>query len=149
MKRALLLLPFALIGCRNESERIPLFGKWDIEFLPQKTAESRYTLSGYLMLYRNRDEFVLNVEGEQQGIEAKGTWRLERGRVMLTTKDVAIDDNGGEELRDPNKVYIANEAVRATFTRPMALRVSEDRKQLDGLLTSFGEVLGSFRAKRP
>ena len=149
MKKALFLLPFALIGCNNNSERMPLFGKWDIEFIPTKAESKRFTLSGYLMLYRNKDSFLLSIEGEQQGIEATGNWKLEKGRVTLSATDIKIDDHGGESVRDPNLVYINNDAVRNTLSKPIILRVSEDKKSLKGLLISFSDLQGDFRGKRP
>lgn len=101
----------------------------------------RSRLEGYLQVYLDGRKFKLHLEGEQQGIDVDGTWTAERDTLTLNPKNVAIDDQGGEEKRDPNKMYIANDAVNETYRRPLVLK--QKGKRYDGLIVTLGPLLGS------
>lgn len=131
-------------GKSNENLR-PFLGKWRGEFAVQQAggktgAEAkRYNLRGYLQVYATKRRFQMRLEGEQQGVDITGTWEAKDNSLTLTPKDVQIDDRGGEELRDPNKVYIPAEEIRAAYSRPVPLRMDAQKRNLQGPLSSIGQ----------
>jgi len=138
-------------GNSNKDVR-PFLGKWAGKYAVQElsgktkgqtaTEIGRNELKGYLQVYGTKRSFLLHLEGEQQGIDVKGTWSVKGDRLTLDAGDIVIDDRGGEQQRDPNRPYIPAEAVRATYGKAMTLQMSKDKKRLLGLTSGLGELIG-------
>lgn len=157
------LIPFFLIlavlltvtyRARSANQDLrPFLGKWSGQFTPDSfrsgpdTEEDRRRsrLEGYIQVYATGRKFKMHLEGEQQAIDVTGTWTSKEKRLNLTPLDVQIDDQGGEEKRDPNKKYIPAEAVRAAYSKPLTFQLAEDGKSLKGLPISLGEMIGSHQ----
>ena len=128
---------------------MPFLGKWSGGFTVEKVGPgavgdaARNSLKGFLQIYKTGSRFELHLEGEQFGLVAGGSWAQKDGRVTLSPKDVKIDDGGGEEVRNPNRAWIAPPELRTAYSRPMALRLSKDGKRLTGLLIEVGPLTGT------
>ena len=148
---ATLLFVMTLRATESNKDQIRYTGRWKGGFTVdavQKgpdTPEARHgqRLEGYLQVYLSGHRYKLHLEGQQQGIDIDGTWTAQGNRLTLTPKAVAIDDQGGEDKRDPNKPYIPNEAVLDAYNRPLVLAQSPDKKSFQGLKVTIGNLLGS------
>ncbi|RYG48145.1 hypothetical protein EON79_05345 [bacterium] len=155
MRRAAPLLILALIGCtRANKELLPYLGKWngafEVEAMPGAKANDlkRETLRGYLVLYATSRRFVMRLEGEQQAADLDGTWTLKGKQAELKATKVLIDDQGGEELRDPNKKWIPATDLKPKLESPIILNLSADTQRLTGPGISIGTRQGAFRFRR-
>lgn len=155
MRRLAPFLILALAGCGGgHKELLPYLGKWNGAFEVERFAGatpkdlSRETLRGYLMLYATNRRFLLHFDGEQQAVDLDGTWALNGKQVELRATKVEIDDQGGEEFRDPNKKWIPSDQLQAAVGRPIILNPSTDGKRLAGPATSIGDRTGAYRFHR-
>jgi hypothetical protein len=150
------LLTLTMRAKNSNQDLRPFLGKWSGEFKPEsfRTGQGseedlrRSRLEGYIQVYATNRKFKMHLEGEQQAIDVTGTWTFEEKKLNLTPLDVQIDDQGGEEMRDPNKKYIPADAVRATYSKPLSFRLGGDGKTLQGLPISLGEMIGSHRLEK-
>lgn len=146
-----LLLVMTLRNVNSNKDLIRYTGRWKGGFTVESvtngtdTADSRHAhrLEGFLQVYLTNHKYKLHLEGQQEGIDVDGTWTANGDRLTLNPKAVAIDDQGGEEKRDPNKPYIPNEDVLATYNKPIVLVQSADKKGFQGLKVTLGNLLGS------
>lgn len=124
----------------------PYLGKWNGKFVVESAGEdkdlARNELKGFLQLYRTGNRFTLHLSGEQQSIDAKGSWKVEGKRITLHTKDLTIDDFGGEAKRDLRKKYIPADDVRKAYGGNLVLDAADDAKHLRGLTTNVGPLIG-------
>ncbi len=142
---------FAVYRAKGSNQHLmPYFGRWKGGFEPESVLSGeteagdlrRFRLEGYIQLYGTRMKCLVHLAGEQQEIDLTGTWKLENSSAVLTFSDIKINDFGGEQQRDPNRKYIPNEAVQAAYRKPMILKLSADKKTLEGLTISLGELVG-------
>jgi hypothetical protein len=134
---------------------MPYFGKWDGGFVVEEIDgggatrdHERESLNGYLMLYATGSKFALHLEGEQQTIDVSGTWKIVGKQIQTQTTKLEIDDQGGEDFRDPNKKYIPSDAVRAALGRSIGFQLSPDQKRLASSTERIGNLVGTYRFKR-
>lgn len=147
----LLFLPvliLGVVGCAK-SPMAPSLGKWDGKFEVQSVKgntdvvlRERSSLHGYLMLYLTEHRFIIHLEAEQEIADITGSWKGNTGRVVLTPRQVNIDDNGGEEKRDPNKTWIAPDEIRKAYSAPLSLHFGPTGKTLQGPPMQIGTLLG-------
>ena len=149
MKR---LVPLTLIlflaGCGSK-DAIPYLGRWHGDFIvdsvtPPVSAKDmkREELHGSLQIYATNLSFKMHFEGEQESLDAEGTWSHVGTTVTLKFKSVKIDDEGGAERRDPNLKFIAPSAIHAAYQRNLVLHLSKDKKTLAGLEVTLGSLTG-------
>ncbi|RYG35796.1 hypothetical protein EON81_11650 [bacterium] len=155
MRRAAPLLLLALVGCtRANKELLPYLGKWngafEVESLSGATDKDlkRETLRGYLVLYATNRRFVMHLEGEQQGMDLDGAWTIDGKQAKLKAVTFKIDDQGGEELRDPNRKWIPAADLKPTMEGQIVLNISADAQRLASPTTSIGARQGAFRFRR-
>lgn len=128
---------------------MPFLGKWSggltVDRVGPKAIGSpkENGLKGFLQLYRTGDRFELHLDGAQFSLVSGGTWSHKNGQVILTPKEVKIDDGGGWEARDPNRPWVDPAELREGYSRPMALNLSTDGQRLTGLLVSVGPLTGT------
>ncbi|MFZ4506256.1 MAG: hypothetical protein ACOYON_00995 [Fimbriimonas sp.] len=151
---ALLVALLAGASCGGK-ERLPFLGKWALRFEVTGAGEgakpadlTRNELVGYLQIYATKNGFILFLEGEQQSIEVRGDWKIERKRLVLAPKDVLIDDRGGVDVRDPNKKYLEPDGIREAYSRGLVLVPSQDGTKLEGLTMAIGPLRGRHLAAR-
>lgn len=142
-------LGLTLRATGSNKDLLPYVGKWTGKFVVEEmtgggTAQERVrnNLHGYLQLYRTKESYLLHMEGEQEIIDVKGTWQRKGSQIELKATEVKINDFGGEEKRDPNKMFIDPEKVREAYSRPMVLKLSEDKRSLSGPQTSIANLIG-------
>lgn len=151
-----LLITLTLRATGSNRDLLRYTGKWEGGFTIDSiqrgpdTEEERHRnrIVGFVQIYLTNRKYTLHLEGTQQAIDIDGTWVAKGDRVTLTPKTVKIDDKGGPELRDPNKPYIANEAVQTTYNRPMTLVQSADKRRYDGLAITLGDFLGKHHFEK-
>ncbi len=152
MKKLLLLIPFALLlcGCNRNAALMPFLGKWSGHFEVTDLTNGgtaadikRETLSGYVQVYATQRSYKMELQGEQETISITGFWTIKGNRITLNPKTVSIDDQGGAELRDPNKKFIPAADVHAAYGRPLVLAETTNNKALDGLKMSVGNLIGT------
>ena len=157
MKKLCLLIPCILIlcGCNRNAALMPFLGKWSGHFEVSDittggTASDckRESLNGYVQVYATERTYKMEMQGEQEVININGTWTIRGNRITLNPKSVAIDDQGGSDLRDPNKKFIPATDVTAGYGRPIVLQETPDKKQLNGLKMSIGNLIGTHRFKK-
>ena len=137
-------------------ELLPYLGKWSGGFMVEQidgkanpALAKRASLTGYLQLYGSNDRFELRLNGEQQEVVVTGTWQLvSETQIELKPEKYQIDDFGGAENRDPNLVYVPNDAVRAAYGKALALSLSSDKQTLIAPLSSIGPLTGIHQFKR-
>jgi hypothetical protein len=147
-----------LSGC-GDSKKIRFLGMWNGGFevsgvggkndLSLKGLEA-LSLSGYLKVLANKNEYWLKLDGKQQGIEIKGKWSYDdaSSRLTLRPNDIQIDDGGGEEFRDPNKPWVPVEKLRAAYEKPIVLDLKGENKKYEGLEMSVGSLQGVHRFEK-
>lgn len=135
---------------------MPYYGKYDGGF-ETKTVEGRvvpdadrWNMRGYLRLMANNDRFELHQEGEQEAVDATGTWRMQGPMIVLTIADLKFDDFGGESKRSPNLKFVKFDDIRKSYGREIALKIDKAGKEivLSGATTTLGPLLGTHRFKR-
>ena len=135
------------IGCGGKPS--PLLGKWHgsyevlrLDSVPKGTPKDvkAWSPAADLQIYVRR--FELRLDGPQQGIVVKGTWKAERRGLTLQPKEVKIDDQGGEDRRDPNRPYLDNTGVREAFSRDLPLNLGSDGRRLTGVDDRLANVVG-------
>lgn len=147
-----LAISFALIGkasCSNK-DIVPFLGKWAGGFKVERvdngpdTAKDRErsSLNGYVQIYGTNHSFKMHLEGEQQIVDMAGNWTLKKNRVTLRVTDFKMDDQGGEDARNPNMKFIPADVLQVGYSRPLVLELTADKKHLNGLLTSIGPLVG-------
>jgi hypothetical protein len=150
MNRTLLLLIPALLlsGCGSK-ENIPFLGRWKADFVVDRMTvpgtekdQRREGLHGYLQVYQTGLKFKMRLEGEQEAIDGSGTWSHKGNHVTLTFTDLKIDDMGGAQHRDPNLKFILPAAIQAAYQRELTLNMSPDKKTLNGLDVTIGNLVG-------
>ena len=149
--KKLALLGFAsilLCGCGHR-DLMPFLGQWKATFAVDKIREGgtdrdlrRESLHGFLQMYLTHQSFKLHLEGEQEILDADGTWSHVGDQVILKFTGTKIDDEGGEAKRDPNKKFIPAPDLTEAYSRDMALKLSADKKTMMGLETSIGHLTG-------
>jgi hypothetical protein len=150
------LFALTLRATGSNRELIPYTGRWaggfEIDTVTQGPAteevKRQNRLTGYLQVYLTGRKYKLHLEGIQQGIDIDGTWTAKGRRIILTPKEVKIDDRGGPEMRDPNKPYLPNEDVTAAYSKPIVLDQSEDKQSFQGLSVTVSRFIGKHAFKR-
>lgn len=152
MKKTVRLIPILLFaaGCNANKDILPFLGKWSGKFEVEEiqgggTAQDRKReqLKGYIQVYATGRSYKMEMTGEQETIDISGNWIIKGNRITLTPKSIAIDDKGGEDKRDPNKKFIPAAVAKAAYQRPLILQESPDKKALDGLKLSIGDLIGT------
>jgi hypothetical protein len=136
-------------ACSNQ-ELIRFFGKWSGGFRvetirngPDTPEErKRYGLEGFVMVYATKHSFKMHLEGEQEVLDLAGFWTVKGQRLTLKVTEVKIDDQGGADLRDPNRKFIPPADIQAAYARPIVLDLSPDKKRYTGLPISIGPLIG-------
>lgn len=149
MKRfAPLIFLIGLGGCADKAQ-LPFLGKWlgqfevrDISSGGTDLDRKRESLKGYVQVYADKHKFVMRMEGEQEAIDLLGTWSVRGRQLTLSFAEVKIDDMGGERFRDPNRKFISPTALRVAYARPVVLNLAADKKHLDGLTMTMGNLTG-------
>lgn len=154
---AAVLLASVLGGCADRAE-VPYLGRWDGRF-NVRTVDStvpirdpkRNSFRGFILFYRTLNRCALHMEGEQEAVDANGTWRLNAHQIVVTfrSKDdsksgISIDDAGGADLRDPNKAFIPAKDLKDAFSKTLALNIGANRKELASPLIQIGPLTGSY-----
>lgn len=146
-------VPLLLVGCANQAIR-PYLGKWNGGFVVDRSDDpkakdlARNNLNGFLQLYGTDKKFVLHLNGEQEAIDATGTWTVKGNKATLQVLDVEIDDAGGELKRDPSKRYIPASDLRAAYQGDLVLEMSKDQLNLTGLESNIGSLVGHHEFKK-
>jgi hypothetical protein len=148
-----------LTGCRSKAE-LPYLGRWEGRFSVESVdpklsirSTARNTLRGFLQLYRTDNRCTLHLEGEQEAVDAKGHWEVKRREIVATFTgrlgdEIKIDDAGGFDLRDPNKVFIPATDLKAAFGAPIALHTASEDQALWSPLVKLGPLSGHFEFKK-
>lgn len=149
MRRSALLLPLALIaGACGDRNVAPFLGKWSggLEVLrvkgPKGGDPKARELRGDLQVYVRK--FELNLTGAQQSVRVRGTWTYEDRKLRLKANDLSFDDRGGAEKRDPNRPYLAPEALQTFFGRERTLNLSKDGKRLAGVEDDLADLVAGL-----
>lgn len=158
MKRyslALLGAAALLAGCTAHKDIMPFLGKWRGQFHVAEingggTREDRRreSLQGYVQVYATMRSYKMEMDGEQEVIDIAGNWTIKGNRITLTPTSIAIDDMGGEDKRNPNKKFIAAAVAKAAYERPLILQETPDKKALNGLKISIGNLVGTHEFKK-
>ena len=137
-----------LTGC-GDAKILPYLGKWLGQFEVQTMAtggsendKKRESLKGYVQVYANKHTFKMKMEGEQEAIDLSGTWSIKGRQLTLAFTEITIDDMGGERFRDPNRKFITPADLRVAYARPLVLNLGSDKKHLDGLTMTMGNLTG-------
>lgn len=110
---------------------------------------TRSGLKGYLKILSNKQEFWIHIEGEQQGVDIKGTYKIDKNRITLKAGAATkIDDFGGIDQRNPNLKWIPSEDLQASFAKPIVLDLSKDGMTLTGLTTTIGPLTGKYKFEK-
>jgi hypothetical protein len=146
-----------LAGCNDRLR--PYLGHWDGEFAVSSSSvpAEPLKLHGYVQLYETGDKFIIEIANPVQKLTLKGNWKLlklaarptEHGDFSARMVDLFVTDFGLEQLpverlRVTHRAYIEPAALHAAFGKPVVLRLSEDGKHLEGLLTTIGPMMGRF-----
>jgi len=154
LRKLCLALPILaiLLGCNRNKDLMPFLGKWSGEFDVTEIQGGgtpadmkREKLKGFVQVYATNRLYKMQMEGEQETIDIDGTWTIKANRITLTPKDIVIDDQGGADKRDPNKKFIPSDAARAAYERPLVLAETPDKKALNGLKITVGNLVGAHK----
>lgn len=145
-------------GCNfGNKEHIRFLALWNGKFKVEKVLtgpdspqdRARYELKGYIKILSNKSEFWIHLEGEQQAIDIKGTYKIEKDRIQLrASSDTRIDDFGGEDKRNPNLKFIPIQALKDSYAKPIILDLSKDGLKLTGLTFTLGPVEGQYEFEK-
>lgn len=148
----LIAISFALVYQASHSNKdlVPFLGKWTGGFNVQRvtkgadsaTDRERSSLHGFVQIYATNRKFKIHLDGEQESLDITGEWTFKKNRMTLTTTDFVLDDQGGEDMRNPNMKFIPAEELRLGYSRPLVLDLSPDKKKLSGLPITIGNLVG-------
>jgi len=148
----LIAVSFAVVYQASSSNKtlVPYLGKWTGAFNVQRvtkgadstTDRERSSLHGFVQIYATNRKFKIHLDGEQESLDVAGVWTLKKNRMTLTVTDFVLDDQGGEDMRNPNMKFIPAEELRIGYSRPLVLDLSPDKKKLTGLPITIGNLVG-------
>lgn len=153
----LVLLAIALFftaraSCANK-DLVPFFGKWSGAYEVDQVLKGadgpkdreRSKLEGFVQIYGSNRSYKMFLNGEQESLEIGGTWTTKGNRITLRMNDFKLDDQGGEDARNPNAKFIPADELREAYAKPLVLELSADKKRLTGLRTTVGPTVGTHR----
>lgn len=147
------ILALALIaGCSNETDVSRAAGNYPGTFKPDDAAPQSFKddpLLGYLQLYAGKSKFQLELQSKMQSVVIEGTWTAKADKLRLVGDSYTFQAPPEEEVKARNLQLVSAEAVRQLFGKGVVLTLSDDRRKLTGLKSSFGPLMGHFEFTRP
>jgi hypothetical protein len=106
-------------------------------------------MKGNLQLYITASKFKLDMSNRHQKFTIGGKWTAEKSRVTMTADSFAFQNPTEEEQKTFGLDIIAPDQIRAAFGHAIVFDESANKRELKGLRTTIGKLVGRFEFERP
>src|ERR1044072_6209602 len=147
----------ALIGCSHKLTPMEsAAGSWPGQFIVESASGvdqavelEKWTMKGNLWLFVTKDKFRLEMGTAHQSFTVEGKWEAKAGRITMRGDSYEFEFPKEEDQKAMKMPIVTADQIRATFHNPLVFDESPDRKNLTGLKTSLGPLIGKFEFTRP
>ena len=144
------------LGGGGDKKSIPFFGQWPGKFVVDKVnrgpdgPEDRkhHTLNGYVSIRLDKNKYLMHLEGEQQQVDIKGTYKISGSQITLDPDDIKVKTEGGKDGVNPNFKFVPDEDLYEAYQKKITLKLSKEGSTLEGLRTTIAFLEGTHTFKK-
>lgn len=122
-----------LQGCISADQKTrPFLGMWVGKFTVsnvgagpnQADDQRRHTLTGYIRVLLDKKAYQMHLEGEQQQIEIKGEWVYKGSQIVLSPKNVTVNDEY-DDGPNPNRKYVPSDELTKAYQQKLTFNINK------------------------